>query len=123
NDFPRLFPHRENIQTFGSYLYANIVENEDGTADWRFSKEAIFLALKQGRAKDRWDEYEALSMPILVVRGSTSTDLSQKVYEEMLARNVHAQGIVISPSGHWVHSDQPLKFIEALKSFLVDSKS
>lgn len=118
NDFPRLSPQRENVQTLGSYLYANIVEKEDGTADWRFSKEAIFLALRQGRAKDRWDEYESLKMPVLVIRGSNSADLPQKVFEEMLAKNKNARGEVITPAGHWVHSDQPQKFIEVLRGFL-----
>lgn len=120
NEFPKRITNRENIKTLGSYLYANIVEKENGQADWRFSKDSILLAIKEGRAQDRWSEYEALKMPILVIRGSTSVDLTQDVYLEMLKRNSHATGVLIEPSGHWVHSEQPEKFIAALREFTRD---
>ncbi|MFN7262593.1 MAG: alpha/beta fold hydrolase, partial [Pseudobdellovibrionaceae bacterium] len=41
NEFPKLAQNYDQPQTLGSYFYSNIIENPDGTADWRFSKEAM----------------------------------------------------------------------------------
>jgi pimeloyl-ACP methyl ester carboxylesterase len=118
NDFQRSLFAQKNPVTLGQYLYSNIIENEDGTADWRFSKDAILAAVIQGRAKDQWDELRAVSMPTLIIRGENSTELPQDVYERMLVSNPRIQGKVIPNAGHWVHSDQPQAFLKALLEFV-----
>jgi pimeloyl-ACP methyl ester carboxylesterase len=57
-------------------------------------------------------------MPTLIVRGQYSEDLPRATFERMLQENpTHAQGVEIADSGHWVHFDQPERFIQALKTF------
>ncbi len=107
----------ENVDTLGAYLYSNIIENQDGTADWRFSREAVMASVIQGRAQDRWQELKALSMPTLVIRGQTSKELPLPIFQQMLKANPRIEGVEISNAGHWVHSDQPEEFLQVIRKF------
>ena len=103
----------------GNYFYSNLVENDQGLVDWRFSKKGILDTVRLGREKDRWSEWRALKMPTLLIRGEKSQDLPQDIYEKMLKENMHVDGVVIKDAGHWVHFDQPEQFIKELKTFLL----
>ena len=118
NEFLRLPIAGRHPQTLGAYFYSNIIEKEDGSADWRFSKEAILLSVSQGRAKDHWSELRLLTMPTLVIRGETSTELSPEIYQRMIASNPRLRGVEIPNAGHWVHSDQPELFVRSLLEFV-----
>jgi pimeloyl-ACP methyl ester carboxylesterase len=118
NIFPEKIKGHAQSKILGQYFYSNIEVKSDGTADWRFSKDAIFQSLEVGRAHDRWDEIDGLRMPCLLVKGENSTDLSQIIFDEILSRNPSIKGVVIENSGHWVHFDQPQLFIDVLQSFL-----
>lgn len=117
NEFLKL-DQGSHPRTLGQYLYANIMENPDGTADWRFSAEAILASVQQGRVRPQWEEFKSLEMPTLVIRGENSTELSRDVFDEMLDLNPRVRGIEISNAGHWVHSDQPAQFVRALLDFV-----
>jgi esterase len=118
NQFKSLVKGRtSNPDTLGQYLYSNIIDKPDGSADWRFSKEAIVATVLQGRAKDRWKEFRALPMPILVIRGENSDELSLDVYRQMLLANPRVQGVQVHDAGHWVHFDQPEEFLRAIRKF------
>ncbi len=110
----------ESLQKEGlaAYLYANITEDEQKRGVWRFSEEGVRESVAQGRAEERWDEIRVLSMPTLLVRGAMSRDLPRDVFERILKENPRIQGIEIQGAGHWVHSDQPERFIEALRNFI-----
>ncbi len=131
NTFPKLISDNPHAQTLGQYFYSNMIEKISGTeldqtsraevkveVTWRFDKSAIINSLKEGRTKDRWQEWEQLSIPTLLIRGENSSDLPVSIYNEMLARNPLSQGVQIAGAGHWVHFDKPEIFIQALKNFL-----
>ncbi len=103
----------------GNYFYSNLVENDQGLIDWRFSKKGIIDSVRLGRKVDRWAEWQSLKMPTLLVRGENSTDLPQDIYEKMLKENPNVEGILIKEAGHWVHFDQPEQFIDDLRAFLL----
>ncbi len=118
NEFKPLVKGKvENVDTLGAYLYSNIIENQDGTADWRFSREAVMASVVQGRAQDRWQELKALSMPTLVIRGQTSKELPLPIFQQMLQANSRIEGVEIPNAGHWVHSDQPEEFLKVIRKF------
>lgn len=102
----------------GGYFYANLKENEQGEAVWRFSKEGILESVTSVRSKNRWHEWEGIDVPILLIRGGNSKDLSEKQFDEMLQKNRRARGVTIEGAGHWVHSDKPNEFIEVLNNYL-----
>lgn len=117
NEFPKLIRTKENPEAIGAYLAANLTETGEGAVDWRFSVPAIFESVDRGREGDRWALIDRLSVPTLLIRGERSTELSQEIYEKMLARNKMIHGVIIRDSGHWVHADQPQAFLHAIKEF------
>ncbi len=123
HEFPLIFKDQSNVMGLSAYLYANITENEDKEAVWRFSVPGIRESIAQGRATERWDDLGQLSVPTLLVRGENSKDLPRDLYEKVLAANRHIEGVEIKNSGHWVHSDQPELFIEVVRRFLDGQKT
>lgn len=117
-DFVKNAQTRENVQIMANYFYSNMEEKPNGTVDWRFSKQGIIDSVRLGRTGDRWAEVESLKVPTLLVRGGNSKELSHENYEKMLALNPMIKGVEIPGAGHWVHSDQPQAFTEALKMFV-----
>ncbi|WP_374000745.1 alpha/beta fold hydrolase [Bdellovibrio bacteriovorus] len=117
-DFVKTAKTREDILVMANYFYSNMTEQPNGTVDWRFSKKGIIDSVLLGRTDERWDEVKSLKMPTLLVRGANSKELSQENYDKMLASNPMIKGVVIPGAGHWVHSDQPQAFTEALKMFV-----
>lgn len=99
------------------FLLSNIEQKPDGQMDWRFAKEAILKSMREGRKEDHWDVFANLKMPVLIVRGEKSTDLSRPVFERMLAILPRAKGVEIPGAGHWVHFEQPDAFVRTLKEF------
>lgn len=118
NEFPKNTWIRGELQTIGLYLYSNIIDKPDGSADWRFSRNAIIESVALGRAKDHWQEFSSLSIPTLVMRGAQSPDLSSEVFQRMLKSNPRVSGAQVDNAGHWIHYDQPEEFIRIIKSFV-----
>jgi len=109
---------RDRIEVLAQFLYANLEEKPDGTVDWRFSKSGILETVKLGQPRDRWHEVESLRMPTLWIRGENSQELSHENFEKILRSNKMIKGVEIPGAGHWVHSDQPGLFQQALQDFV-----
>lgn len=116
--FAEVAKTRDRADVLGAYFYANMEDKPDGQVSWRFFKEGILESVRAGRDRDRWDELRQLKMPVLLIRGRESQELSPEVYARMLGANKMIKGVELGPSGHWVHADQPQAFIEALKDFV-----
>lgn len=123
NEYPKLIKANPQAATLGQYFYANMEEQSDGRVSWRFNVDAIMSSLTEGRRGERWQEWESLSMPTLVVRGERSQDLLRSTFEDMLKRNSLSRGVEIQGAGHWVHFDRPEAFIGVLRRFLEAQES
>ncbi|MCB0420906.1 MAG: alpha/beta hydrolase [Bdellovibrionales bacterium] len=121
NQFEGLHPKNPRARAIGQYLYTNIKETDTGLADWRFFKKGILRAATRGRAVDRWAEVKGLVMPTLWIRGDESVEFPHEVYEQVLQSNKKIRGILVSPSGHWVHFDQTQQFIDEVRHFLEEN--
>ncbi len=117
NQYADLISFYPGAAVVSRFLLSNIEQKPNGKMDWRFAKEAILKSMQEGRREDRWDVFANLKMPVLVVRGENSTDLTRPIYERMIALRPNIEGVEIANSGHWVHFDQPEEFIEVLKAF------
>ena len=117
-EFLRIFADNRKKEQLAEYLYANLKEDENGQAVWRFYEPGIRETVISARAAARWEDIEALTMPTLVMRGEYSQDLPVEVYEKMLATNAKIQGVEFKGCGHWIHADQPDLFITVLRQFL-----
>lgn len=117
-DFMKKYAATTNPKGLAMFLSANLQEAGDHSMSWRFYVPGIRESLEQGRAQERWNEIEELSMPTLWIHGEKSQDLTRPVFEEILRRNPLIQGAEIKKAGHWVHSDQPAEFVSTLLGFL-----
>lgn len=118
DDFVKTAKTRENVQVMANYFYSNMVEQADGSVNWRFSKQGIIDSVLYGRSEERWQEVVDLKVPTLWIRGGNSQELSKENFEKVLASNTNITGVEIPGAGHWVHSDQPQAFIEALRNYV-----
>lgn len=116
--FPMLAKTRDSMEMVAAYLYTNLIEKNDGTWDWRFDKNAIIETARLSGSGDRWHELVDLKTPTLLMRGENSNDLLKSDYQKMLESNKLIQGVEIQGAGHWIHAEQPLKFVEALRNFV-----
>jgi len=116
-EYPKLIPWNSDPMTLARFFYSNIEEKDDGTADWRFHMPGILASLHEGRVKERWAEWKSLNMPILVIRGERSTDLSRSTFERMLNENPGVRGVEIPGVGHWIHFADTERFAAELKNF------
>lgn len=122
-EFPKVFSAMPNAPALAAWLYANIMETEDGRAIWRFDEAGIRGAVASGRERERWVEIRQLQVPTLVIRGGRSKDLTRDVYERMLRENPRIEGVEIPGVGHWVHSEAFEAFTAALEAFLAKDAS
>ena len=122
SEFMRLFAGEPQTKGLAEYLYANLTENRAKQVVWRFSEAGIRETLAQGRRLERWDDIHSLRMPTLLIRGESSRDLPRELFLRMLQENPGIEGVEIKGSGHWVHSDQPNRFVSVLGRFLQGEK-
>ncbi len=120
-EFVEKLAGQDNAKVLGQYFYTNIETRTDGSADWRFAKEAILASLSAGHAISRWDVVRNLEVPTLFIRGESSEEFPRDEYQKVLASNSKIKGVEVKDAGHWVHSDQPLEFIKVLREFLVEA--
>jgi esterase len=118
SEFPEKAKTRDRVEVLAQFFYANMEDQPNGKVDWRFSKPGILESVVQGHAKDRWPEVKALTMPTLWIRGENSLELSREHFDKIVDSNPMITGVEIPNAGHWVHSDQPAAFIQALKNFV-----
>jgi len=116
-EFLELAKTRDKVQVLAQFFYANMEEKPNGQFDWRFSKQGILNSVSEGRLQERWNEVESLQIPTLWIRGAESQEFSRESYAKVLASNKLIIGVEIPNAGHWVHSEQPALFLEALKNF------
>jgi pimeloyl-ACP methyl ester carboxylesterase len=63
--------------------------------------------------------FDAYTKPVLFLRGSLSDYLVPAVHEEMIARLFpKAQIHTVEGSNHWIHFDNPAKFVEEVVTFV-----
>lgn len=118
-EYPEMISFYPKARVVAKFLLANIDQRDDGKLDWRFSKKAVLGAMREGRNEDRWDALRNLRMPVLIVRGAESDDLTPEIFARMKATLPTAQAVEIEGAGHWVHFDQPEAFIRVLKEFFL----
>ncbi len=115
--YPQKVRTKENAKQLAQYLFSNIEDKSNGTADWRFHKEGVIASIYSGSSEVLWNEVKSLSCPTLVIRGAQSHDLSHETWVKMQEANPQVKGIEIPDSGHWVHFDQAEAFTKAIFDF------
>jgi pimeloyl-ACP methyl ester carboxylesterase len=98
----------------------HMLDEIDGRWVWRLDMAGIAAARLTGDPAgsiDLWACVESLQCPTLVVRGADSDFLPEATCAEMAARQPLLRWTTIDAAGHYVHDDNPEKFLEVVGGF------
>ncbi|MBW0018046.1 MAG: alpha/beta hydrolase [Mycobacterium sp.] len=109
-------PHRE-VKALRRGVFHNSRRLDNGNWTWRYDAIRAFPDFST-----LWDDVDALSAPVTLVRGGTSGFVNDHDVAELSRRATDFRGAhIIENSGHSVQSDQPRALIELLRS-LIDAR-
>lgn len=128
--WPAPFPSREAAVAFfagkgwsanAAEAWADGLEPDDDGLRPRFDADVMERTLREAVAQDRWEAWERIRCPALVVRGAMGT-LTPEVAQAMVSRLPGTRGVELAAAGHDAHLDQPAAWCEALGRFLADAE-
>jgi esterase len=95
-------------------------ETDHGRIGWRHDQAGIARARLDPATPipDLWPAVDALACPTLLLRGADSDFLRADTAAEMARRNPRIRLREIPDAGHYVHDDQPQRFIAEIRAFL-----
>ncbi|MFD0417927.1 alpha/beta fold hydrolase [Streptomyces sp. NPDC127108] len=117
---PRRAPSREALASAigwtAPYFACSFRQFDDGWG-YSFGIEDTVLTQK-ALTGDHWSDWESVTCPTLLVRGTDSEVLAQDHAQEMIARRAGGAQLAEVPAGHVVHHDAPDRFAAAVRTFL-----
>ncbi|MGH3579775.1 MAG: alpha/beta fold hydrolase [Mycobacterium sp.] len=97
----------------------NAKEQSDGSWTWRYDR------TRGGRDRDKrpdfhtlWNKVDAISSPMLLVRGGDSRVVGDEDVVELLRRQPGAEVVVVEGAGHSVQGDRPVQLAGILADFV-----
>jgi esterase len=106
-----------------SSLRHSLRQLPDGRWTWKYDsalRDPARRAQRQAQRPDpssRWEMWESIRCPTLIVRGANSNMLSRDVADRMVERNRNSTLIEVPDAGHRVPGDNPVAFENALMGF------
>jgi esterase len=104
------------------FLLKNLKRSADGSFYWAMNIQAladnlpaIFAGVIPG---ENSGEQVIQDFPLLFIKGEYSGYIRRRDEEAIRHTFPRAQLITIAGSGHWVHAEQPVAFLEAIRSFI-----
>lgn len=88
-----------------------------GGVTWRADREALKQTVRSQRSRNFWTEWEAITSPLLLVRGGTSHELRPRIAAKMRARNPRAGFVDFDGVGHNIPIIAPERLARDLQRF------
>ncbi len=102
------------------FLIKNIHRNKDGYFEWKINVPVLKYAFRSitSEVDSEWfaDRQPILNYPVTFVRGMNSDYITDGDIPAIKKIYPDAKIIDISDAGHWLHAEQPEKFIDAILS-------
>ena len=97
-------------------------QKDDGTWTWKADASLFNMTLTDLTSRELqqryWKAVEAITCPILEVRGAESPLVSDEVIQRMIAMGQNFTSVDVPGAGHVVTVDKPQEFIEVTRGFL-----
>lgn len=106
-----------------SSLHHSLYQLPDGRWTWKYDpvlRDPARRAQREGQRPDpasRWELWERIQCPTLIVRGGNSNVLSRDVAARMVERNPISRLVEVPDAGHRVPGDNPVAFESAIREF------
>lgn len=98
------------------FLLKNLHWKEKGKLDWRMNIDALERNMPEILAALPMHE---ISVPTLFIRGEMSNYILEEDIPEIEEYFIDVEFVTIKNAGHWVHAEQPDKFLDAILSFAI----
>ena len=102
------------------FLIKNIHRNKEGYFEWKINVPVLKYGLRSitTELNSEWftDRQPILNYPVTFIRGLNSDYISDSDFPVIKIIYPEARIIDIPDAGHWLHAEQPEKFMEALLS-------
>jgi esterase len=102
-----------------AFLMTNLVRQDEGYA-WRINLDAISASMTDISAFPASLDGLTYDGPVTVIDGEQSTYITDEGRERFRAQFPRARFETVANAGHWLHADQPVAFVEAVKRALAD---
>ena len=99
------------------FLLQNLVREGDSWR-WKVNWEAIQQQMNS-LIDFPFEENDPLNLPTLFIRGGRSDYIDSRGIAAIREHFTNAKIETIENAGHWLHAEQPQKFVEIVKDFLV----
>ena len=97
-------------------------QRDDGVWTWKADASLFNITLTDLTSRELqeryWKAIEAITCPILEVRGAESTLVSDETIQRMIAVGQNFSSVDVPEAGHVVTVDKPQEFIEVTRGFL-----
>lgn len=100
------------------FLLKNIERNRNGKLQWRFNLNAIASNLPQVMESITDNMVAPLNIPSLFIKSPSSIYISPEDEKAILLFFPQATIETIMDTGHWIHNDQKIKFMDSVKRYL-----
>lgn len=106
------------VDDFGTrqFLLKNLARKKEGGFEWKMNLDAIRKNIEI--IGEGMDEQLAIEKDVLFIRGEKSDYIKDKDSILIVQHFPNAAIETIEDAGHWVHAEQPDKFLEVLMTFL-----
>lgn len=106
--------------TLRQFLIKNIQRNKDDYFEWKINVPVLkhaLVSITSGVSSEWFDDRKPiLNYPVTFIRGLNSDYISDDDLPLIKSIYPDAKTIGIPDAGHWLHSEQPEKFVEAVLS-------
>jgi pimeloyl-ACP methyl ester carboxylesterase len=92
--------------------------NDDGTYCWKFDNYVRVHSPYEFNLEDARVIWNQIRCPVLLMRGAESP-AEQSDDDDRISAFHNYRAVVIDGAGHWVHHDQPERFLEIVSEFLL----
>jgi pimeloyl-ACP methyl ester carboxylesterase len=108
--------HYGPSSSMARFLLSHIREKSPGQHSWRFNAPKLKALIDEAHNSSAWQEWAQYPGPLGMILGGQSSFVPSSRLRECveLRAGKRTEIVQIVQSGHWVHSDQPDLFVDAL---------
>jgi pimeloyl-ACP methyl ester carboxylesterase len=114
--------HYGPSSSMSRFLLSHIRETNPGQHSWRFNAPKLKALIDEAHNTSAWGEWAQYPGPLGMILGGQSSFVPSSRLQECIdvRAGKRTEVVQIEQSGHWVHSDQPDLFVEALIKMVRD---
>jgi len=98
------------------FLLKNLYRDNSGSFGWRVNLEVISQQIENVGEEIRYES--PFEKPALFIRGENSQYIRDEDIPEIKKQFARAEVKNIAEAGHWIHAEQPERFLQILYSFI-----